>query len=106
MTTVTLMPAAAVIALFKEGNVDVVDVREEHEHAQTHIPGARNLPLSSFDPQAFESVPGKQTVLHCASGVRCGRAAALLEDAGFAGDLIRLEGGIMAWMQAGGPVEL
>ena len=37
-----------------EGGVTVVDVREPHEFAAGHIPGAINLPLSGFKPN-----PGK-----------------------------------------------
>jgi hypothetical protein len=44
-----------------DGSVTVVDVREPHEFAGGHIPGAINLPLSRFKPNQIPA--GKAPVL-------------------------------------------
>ena len=90
------------------GEAVLVDVREPQEWAQARIPGAVLLPLSGFDPALVEVPPGKKLVFHCRSGVRCGAAAELLVASGLApkdAPIHRLGGGILAWAQAGLPIE-
>lgn len=90
------------------GEALLVDVREPQEWAQARIPGAMLLPLSSFDPAAIDLPPGKKLVFHCRSGVRCGAAAEMLAASGLAPEgapIYRLAGGIIAWAQAGLPLE-
>jgi rhodanese-related sulfurtransferase len=87
------------------GGVTLVDVREPHEYAAEHIPGARLMPLSVFDPSKVRPEPGTRLVLHCAQGIRCGRAAEILRAAGYDGDIVRLEGGLKAWRAEGLPIE-
>ncbi|MGE5504869.1 MAG: rhodanese-like domain-containing protein [Actinomycetota bacterium] len=86
----------------KAGDVILVDVRETGEFAAERIPGAVNLPLSSFDPAKVPVVEGKNLVIHCRSGSRCGMAAARLAAAGFEGPINRMQGGIMGWKMVGG----
>lgn len=86
------------------GSAVLVDVREPGEVAAETIDGSISRPLSSFDPSALPKVPeGKKLVLHCRSGQRCGMAAARLVQAGYTGEINRMEGGIMGWRMAGGP---
>ena len=95
------------------GEAVLIDVREPQEWAQARISGAVLLPLSSFDPALVPALvgvpPGKKLVFHCLSGVRCGTAAELLAAAsGLAptdAPIHRLGGGIIAWVQAGLPLE-
>ena len=56
----------------REGSFVLVDVREPHEFAAGHIPGAVSQPLSTFDPSALPQ--GKRVVFSCAAGVRSVRA--------------------------------
>ena len=56
----------------REGSIVLVDVREPHEFAAGHIPGAVSQPLSTFDPSALPQ--GKRVVFSCAAGVRSVRA--------------------------------
>jgi rhodanese-related sulfurtransferase len=56
----------------REGSFVLVDVREPHEFAAGHIPGAVSHPLSSFDPSVLPD--GKRIVFSCAAGVRSVRA--------------------------------
>jgi rhodanese-related sulfurtransferase len=88
-----------------EGGATLYDVREPHEFAAGHIPGARLMPLSAFDPAQVRPEPGARLVLHCAAGIRCGRAAEMLRASGYAGDIFRMDGGLKAWFAEGLPVE-
>jgi rhodanese-related sulfurtransferase len=85
-----------------DGSLALVDVREPHEFAAGHIPGAISNPLSSFDPSALPG--GKRIVFSCAAGVRSVRA---IEFAQAAGRDIRehYKGGFRDWAASGEPVE-
>lgn len=87
------------------GQLVLIDVREREEYAAERIDGAINLPLSTFDPARLPEIPdGKKLVLHCRSGQRCGMAAARLVEAGYKGEINRMDGGIMGWRMSGCPV--
>jgi rhodanese-related sulfurtransferase len=76
-----------------------VDVREPHEYAAGHIPGAINHPLSQFEPH---HLPGdKPVVLVCLSGARSAKA---LERALAAGrkDVRHYPPGTAGWKARGG----
>ena len=85
----------------RSGKYTVVDVREPHEYAGGHIPGAINLPLSKFD---HGQVPkGRQVVLICQAG---GRSAAALKKLRAAGvqDARHYAAGMSGWRSRKGPV--
>ena|SRR5918992_4002044 len=86
-----------------DGSVVLVDVREPHEFAAGHIPGAISHPLSAFDPRALPVDEGKRIVFSCASGVRSVRALEFAQAAGLA---LRehYKGGFKEWSAAGEPV--
>jgi rhodanese-related sulfurtransferase len=84
----------------------IVDVRTPGEYAGTHIDGSHNLPLDLVRQRADDVVaalPGPIAVL-CGSGPRSQEAARLLRTHG-ASDVRVLDGGIQAWVAAGGEVE-
>ena len=83
----------------RAGEVTVVDVREAHEYASGHIPGAVNLPLSRFDPGKLPQ--GKPVVLVCQAG---GRSLKALTQAHAAGrdDVKHYAGGMSQWRSHGG----
>ena len=82
----------------------VIDVREVDEYASGHIPGAINMPLSTFQPSQLPDTGGKPLVLNCLGGKRSGMA---LEKCGVAQAAVdtHLAGGFNAWAAAGLPVE-
>lgn len=86
----------------QDESITLVDVREPHEFAAGHIPGALSHPLSSFDPAALPE--GKRIVFSCAAGVRSVRAIELAQAAGL--DIREhYKGGFKDWAAAGEPVE-
>jgi rhodanese-related sulfurtransferase len=82
---------------FDEGSVVIVDVREQNEWDEAHIPGATLIPLSTFDPDAVPDLGGKHLVFHCRSGRRCGLASEKMIEAKHTGTIKRMEGGFLAW---------
>ena len=84
-----------------EDSAVIVDVREDNEWHDAHIPGAILMPLSTFDPAKIPNPGGKHLVFHCRSGRRCGMAAEKAVDAGYKGIIKRMEGGFLAWQAAG-----
>lgn len=80
-----------------EDSAHIIDVREQNEWDEAHIPGAVLMPLSSFDPSALPDPGDKHLVFHCRSGRRCGMAAEKMIEAGYAGVIKRMEGGFLAW---------
>lgn len=86
--------------LLGKGGVVFVDVREPQEFAQGHIKGARLVPLSTVMARAEELAKHEQVVLVCRSGNRSGVACRQLAAAGLT-NLHNLEGGLVAWAQAG-----
>ena len=89
------------IQALRDQSVAVVDVREPHEFAGGHIPGAINLPLSRFQPEQLPA--GKPAVLICLAG---GRSRSALRRAHAAGatEARHYARGMSDWRARGGPV--
>jgi rhodanese-related sulfurtransferase len=92
------------IARMAEDSVILIDVREPHEFAMGHIPGALLMPLSQFDPVVLPPPGDRTLVFSCAAGVRSLRAIDLARAAGVEVDT-HYAGGFKDWLMAGEPVE-
>ena len=96
--------AGALQTMLDEGSAMVIDVREAAEFADGHIPGAINMPLSTFQATKLPDAGGKTLVLNCAAGRRSAMAldkcAQVREDV-----TTHLQGGMGAWRAAGLRVE-
>lgn len=94
------------VLLINRRDAVVIDVREQAEYAQGHLPDARNVPLSQLKTRLEELArfKARPVLVHCATGSRSHDAAELLKAGGFA-EVFNLQGGIGAWQQAGMPVE-
>lgn len=79
----------------------VIDVREQSEWDEGHIPGAVHIPRSFLESRiAGVATPGDEIVLSCASGQRSMLAAATLHAMGFE-NVASLAGGFSRWKQNG-----
>lgn len=82
------------------GVVQLIDVRTPAEFGEIHIEGAQLMPLDRLKPDELKA---EDYVLICRSGKRATQAFEKLKASGIE-KLRVLEGGVMAWEQAGLPV--
>ncbi|MGC9520506.1 MAG: rhodanese-like domain-containing protein [Anaerolineae bacterium] len=94
------VPPDVVADLIEREEIHVVDVREEWEYAQGHIPGATLLPLGTLEDRVDEIPTDRPVVLVCRSDNRSGQAQRYLIDQGF-DNVHNMTGGMVAW-EAGG----
>ncbi|MDD3353557.1 rhodanese-like domain-containing protein [Zoogloea sp.] len=97
-------PAQAT-ALINRNDAIVIDVRETAEFAAGHLLNARHIPAGELSNRLgeLEKFKDKPVILNCQSGGRSASACALLRKAGFT-QVHNLNGGIIAWEQAGMPI--
>ncbi len=81
----------------------LLDVREKDEHAWAHLEGCRLAPLSEFMSHLDDLPRDRPYLVYCKMGQRSSHAAAMMVEAGFP-DVTNLQGGIVAWLEANGPV--
>lgn len=81
------------------GEIVLIDVRTPQEYMTEHVEGALLMPMAFFSVNTLPSQEGKRVVLHCGSGVRSGKMAERMKDAGLA-PLAHMEGGFAAWKAA------
>jgi rhodanese-related sulfurtransferase/rubrerythrin len=85
----------------------LLDVRQPEEYKESHIPGAKLIPLPDIGSRIGELDPEKPTIVYCAIGGRSRVAAQMLAGKGFK-EIYNLSGGIKAWVNevAFGPRDL
>lgn len=88
----------------REGAAQIVDVREPDEWADGHIPGILHIPLGDLAGRLDELDQATPVIAVCHSGKRSLVAADILIKRGFA-DAMSMAGGMIAWSEAGEPVE-
>ncbi|HET9598319.1 MAG TPA: molybdopterin-synthase adenylyltransferase MoeB [Anaeromyxobacteraceae bacterium] len=94
---VEITPAELAARRERREDFQLVDVRDPHEWAIGHIPGATLLPLSGLPASAEGALDrSREVVVYCKGGVRSRRAAAALAAAGF-GRVVSLAGGILRY---------
>lgn len=91
-------------ALGRDAECQVIDVREGAEYEGERIPGTRLVPLSALDHHLDRIDEGRTVYVVCRSGNRATLAAQRLVARKFP-DVRVVEGGLVAWMKAGKPVE-
>ncbi len=92
--------------LLSQTNLVVLDIRTPEEFNSYHIAGATNIDFNSSDfEQRISSLDkSKAYLVHCASGGRSKRSLKIFQKYDFQ-SVYHLDGGIVAWKDAGLPVE-
>lgn len=98
--TLEEVDAATLKEWLDAGEALLVDVREPAEYVAAHIPAARLVPASKFDPEMLAAQSPGRLVLHCASGQRAWGACQKLLACG-CGDVFLFRGGVAGWREAG-----
>lgn len=86
------------------GRCCLVDVREPVEFSEQRIAGAKLIPLGQLERRGEELEKESTVVVMCRGGKRGAEALRKLRAMGH-GNVRNLEGGILAWMDAGLAVE-
>lgn len=81
----------------------VLDVRQPDEFREGHIAGAKLIPLNELPNRLNELPKDREVLCVCRSGARSSAAAGQLSRAGYTA--INMQGGMIAWQQAGLPIK-
>lgn len=81
----------------------LLDVREPAEYYEARIADSVLIPMNDVISRLDEIRDAEVIVVQCRSGKRSAAVAATLRDAGLTAKIYNLEGGIIAWAQAGNP---
>ncbi|MCA9923944.1 MAG: rhodanese-like domain-containing protein [Anaerolineales bacterium] len=95
---------ATVNALLNNDDVLLIDVREQWEYDEGHLPGITLIPMGDVPNRLSEIPTDKEVILTCRSGNRSGQVTDFLRQQGYT-NVHNMEGGIVAWQAAGFPVE-
>jgi rhodanese-related sulfurtransferase/glyoxylase-like metal-dependent hydrolase (beta-lactamase superfamily II) len=89
----------------ENGDLVVLDVRDEDEWAEAHITGSIHLPYGDLPERQGELPRDKAIAAICSGGKRSGLAASILQREGFERVLHVADGGVGTWRRSGRPVE-
>jgi hydroxyacylglutathione hydrolase len=98
-----LATARQIAEQVQDGEITLIDVRNQSEWDEGHIPGARHIMLGFLGERAHEIPEDKPVVVQCRSGARSAIGASILQAAGKQ-VVANLRGGIDRWQKAGLPV--
>ncbi|ADB53117.1 rhodanese-like domain-containing protein [Conexibacter woesei] len=95
---------AEVQALLAEDpdGVQLVDVREPHEHEAGAIAGAKHVPLQQLMTAAEQLDPNRPVIFYCRVGGRSAMATDAFRASGW--DARNMTGGIVGWVDGGLPL--
>jgi len=84
----------------------LIDVREDHEWAAGHIPGAIHLSKGIIERDIEEKIANRaaEILLYCGGGFRSALVADNLQKMGYK-NVVSVDGGWRGWRAAGFPVE-
>lgn len=82
--------------------IQLVDVREPHEHDAGAIAGAKHVPLPELMTAAEQLDPNRPVIFYCRVGGRSAMATDAFRASGW--DARNMTGGIVGWVESGLPL--
>jgi rhodanese-related sulfurtransferase len=86
----------------RDGDMQVVDVREPYEREAGHISGSRHIPLVELAARAVEIERERPVVFYCRVGSRSDMAAQAFRASGF--QAMSMRGGLVRWASENRPL--
>ena len=90
--TVSEVTPEELAKLYKDKDINILDVRKESEYDAQHVVNAQNFPLDFINKNMSEVNRDKKYYVHCAGGYRSMIAASILKSRGF-DKLVNIKGG-------------
>jgi hydroxyacylglutathione hydrolase len=88
-----------------DGDIQILDVREELEWRDGHIPGSLHVPYHDIHGIPEDLDPARPVAVICGSGERSVVAGSLLKAYGAAHVIHVADGGVPLWARLGHPIE-
>ena len=95
--------AAAEAKQLIDSGAQLIDIRTAVEYEAGHIPGSRHIELADVASESAGLDKEQPVILYCRSGNRSGPAAEAFAASGW--DAHSIEGGLLAWAEAGYELE-
>jgi rhodanese-related sulfurtransferase len=89
--------------LLAGGDIQLIDVRQPHEHEAGRIAGDRLIELGNLSAEAHTIDQGRPVIFYCRSGARSAMATQAFAQAGY--EAHNMAGGLLAWDAEGLPLE-
>lgn len=89
--------------LYQQEDVFVLDVREQYEWDDFHVPNTTLIPLGQLASRVNEVPKDAKIVVICNSGNRSDEGRDILKRAGFT-NVTSMDGGVQAWRSLGYPI--
>lgn len=99
-----LINANEVVQQINQRQAILIDIRKAESYKAGHIPQARNIPAEDLVTKTEKIAKDKPIIVVCDTGRNAQRSVADLRKQGFT-DVSVLEGGLVAWAQAGLPTK-
>lgn len=99
-----LINANEVVQQINQRQAILIDIRKAESYKAGHIPQARNIPTEDLISKTEKIAKDKPIIVVCDTGRNAQRSVADLRKQGFT-DVSVLEGGLVAWVQAGLPTK-
>ncbi len=91
-------------AKLRDQGAFILDVREQSEWDELHIPGATLIPLGTLPNELTKIPKDKTVVVVCRTGRRSAQGRDILLNAGFE-NVTSMAGGVTEWKASGYPIE-
>ncbi|HEX3392641.1 MAG TPA: rhodanese-like domain-containing protein [Solirubrobacteraceae bacterium] len=86
----------------RDGELQVIDVREPYEREAGHIAGTTHIPLVELSARAGEIDSERPVVFYCRVGARSDMAAQAFRASGY--KALSMEGGLVRWARESRPL--